>query len=279
MKKIRVTTIVGAPFIGSTALGNLVNNLDLPSVRYLGELDRLPKNGGSAHPGGPANCHLHGKGNTLCFFQPASSALDSAENTEDAINALAMLLSPHDPVLIDGSKNPLAIEGIQKTEAHEKRALLLLRDPVEWVRKFATIANQSPHQAAASYRDIYYDGVRRLAVSGIPFAVAWTHNRRFHFGHSVEQLGALLDWITFGNAGKGRSFEPTCQLGGNKTVQGVGDHPVPVFSSDEAIAAITDTPGLHDLLGSLGYFPQAFAPRAVLRSTKFTESLIELKTP
>jgi hypothetical protein len=236
----------------------MVNSQNSRSARYWGEIDRLPQLGGELHPNGPAKCHLHAEGDSNCLINDSKDALEAANLSE-----ITKKLSQRFTIVVNGSKNPGAFEKFQQLPADEfdKRALLLVRDPSEWVRRYSRVTNLTLNQAANAYSQIYTDSLRRLSFSGTPFRTVWLSGRTYFTGGSQASNGELLSWITFGELVEYEQQPvPSCQLGGNPKVQSEVSSPdLDENQKLESIKAVNNTPGLRQLLNIMGYDASPFS--------------------
>lgn len=268
---MRFVFVVGAPFSGSTALGNLLNNLR-PGL-YAGELNRLPQFA-ELFPGPPvtSGCECCANEGRDC---PQWGPATVAELTKLHAPALLMAVAQRagHGVLVEGSKDPnfLAMAGGALVE-HDVRALIVHRDPLRCMASYMAAERVGFHRpglpwmAAEFWRDSHANTLRvvnRLGIPNMVFDSALLRpgpqgelnpavRRAFDFC-GLDELWAEADVMP-----AEERLRPTHQYAGNSGVQmGKSQSPGPVkILEDEGQAmaqALAFTPGAVDLGHYLGW--------------------------
>jgi hypothetical protein len=278
---MRFVFIVGAPFSGSTALGNLLNNLR-PGL-YPGELNRLPQFA-ELFPGPPSTpgCESCANLGVECP-QWGPEALGPLSTLSSVALLEAVAARAGHGVLVEGSKDPnfLAMVG-DALHRHDLRALIVHRDPLRSMASFieaeATVHGRrcEPWRAAEFWRDTHANTLRVVNRLGIPSMVFDSAQLRpspnGELNPAVRKVFVFCGleglWDEAEALTAERRFAPTHQFGGNLGVQqGSSENrrSAKIMSDDgRALAdALAFTPGAVDLGHYLGW-----AMLDVLRRTR-----------
>lgn len=268
---MRFVFIVGAPFSGSTALGNLLNNLR-PGL-YAGELNRLPQFA-ELFPGPPvtSGCETCAKEGHECpEWGPA--AVETLTRLSAPVLLAAVAARAGHGVLVEGSKDPnfLGLAGDALGD-QDVRALIVHRDPLRCMASYMEAERTGfqrpglPWQAAEFWRDSHANALRvinRLGVPNMVFDSALLRpGAQGELNPAVRRVFNFcgLDhlWDEAIAMAPEQRFAPTHQYGGNPGVQeGRSQSPAPVAILAKEGRAMADalafTPGAVDLGHYLGW--------------------------
>jgi hypothetical protein len=263
--------IVGAPFSGSTALGNLLNNLR-PGL-YAGELNRFPQFA-EFYPGPPvtSGCEACAAAGRECPEWGTAAVAPLASLSAPALLATVAARAGHG-VLVEGSKDPnfLATVGDALGD-QDVRALIVHRDPLRCMASYMEAERREfnrrcePWMAAEFWRNSHVNTLRVINRLGIPSMVFDSAllrpgvqgalnpavRRVFHFcglDHLWDEAVAMP---------AEQRFAPTHQFGGNQGVQAgrsQGPASAAILANEgRAMAdALAFTPGAVDLGHYLGW--------------------------
>lgn len=263
--------IVGAPFSGSTALGNLLNNLR-PGL-YAGEVNRFPQFA-KFFPGPPPprGCELCSAEGRECS-EWGLAAIEPLTNLSGAELLATLGARAGQGVIVDGSKdaNFLALVG-DSLSGEDVRALIVHRDPLRSMASFMVAERRRyqrdcpPWMAAEFWRNSHANALRvvnRLGLPNMVFDSALLRpgaqgelnpavRRVFRFC-GLDHLWGEATALT-----PEQRFAPTHQFGGNPGVQkgqSRSESSVKILQNlgTEMADAISFTPGAVDLGNYLGW--------------------------
>jgi len=263
--------IVGGPFSGSTALGNLLNNLR-PGL-YAGELNRMPQFA-KLFPGPPPP-----RGCELC----SAEGLDCPQWSPEALEPLTQLSAVEllatlgaragQGVIVDGSKdaNFLALVG-DMLSREDVRALIVHRDPLRSMASYMVAERRRyqrdcpPWMAAEFWRNSHANTLRvvnRLGIPNMVFDSALLRpGTQGELNPAVRRVfrfcGLENLWDEAVALAPEQRFAPTHQFGGNPGVQkgqSRSEASMKILQNHgSAMAdAISFTPGAVDLGNYLGW--------------------------
>ena len=229
---MRFMFIAGAPFSGSTALGNLLNNLR-PGL-YAGELNRRPQFA-VQFPGPPvtSGCETCANEGPECPEWGPAAVAPLANLSAPEVLAVVAGRAGHG-VLVEGSKDPnfLAMVG-DALGGQDVRALIVHRDPLRCMASYMEAERNmfnrrcEPWMAAEFWRDTHANTLRVINRLGIPSMVfdsaLLRPGSRGELNPAVRRVfdfcGLEHLWDEAVVMPAEQRFAPTHQYGGNLGVQ------------------------------------------------------------
>ena len=240
MNKPTITFLLGTPFCGSTAVGNILNNVRQGS--YLGEVNRLPIFDDNYD--GPRNsvprclkCENLGSDCSLWGSQ--------SHSTMEALDTVALYTFFAERVgathIVDGSKAPSHLQLIYPSLSlhFNIRALILTRNPVKSMASYMSARiNEGtaiePWFAANFWRDTYTHAMSLVNSLELPLLTLASESfldcESIPFRSSLEKLleftgtfvgGEIFDGDEMGSKLPGL-MAPSHQFAGNERTQGIG---------------------------------------------------------
>ncbi len=299
--------IVGSPFCGSTAVGNILNTSS--QIFHAGEVDRLDLFG--QYTGENANLTVHGC--ALCglghqggscpvwhdFPSRPSSPAEKVRLYEE------MVARAGRPVVLDSSKNADWMTMLWAAGLPVGGAIVLSRNPFAFARSHFKATGAPVWQGVEIWRNIYNHCLRAILHRGIPF-MALRHeeiytNTEGYFSRMLNFMGVTggVDYAEFfrypchslgGNwgayvhyagfdaaaflhreAAEGRYADPqemVVKLGRPASPKQRDDDGWMDHITAEEISAGISIPGVVDVMSLLGYDASAIAIRKAARDRR-----------
>ena len=237
----RYAYIVGTPYCGSTVLGQALGAHS--SMRYLGEVDRLVQHAPTlwAEELEPT-CHI-------CELRGEPCPVWTPARIEEAREMpYGKLMSYFNKTfggsaLVDGSKHPSWLRSVfadQAPDPDRTVALLTVRSPFAFSDSYRTRSGGAAWEAANLWRDLYYDALRLLTASGLPFLVVRYEQFALHPESVLRPACALLG-VEFEPEMLQFQSRPSHDVGGNYSAHAVSGGQEAGFSASSFRDRLPDT--------------------------------------